>query len=293
MVLVPMQEMLRRAGDEKYGIGLFVVPDLEFVEPIIEAAEDERSPVILGAASTAEHRRFDLFLATLKPVAEKSKVPVGVHLDHGRTMEQVVKCIRNGWTSVMFDASTMPLDENIRLTQEVVKMCHAAGIVVEAELGEIPVVKEQIVTDIPEDFLTNPEEVKGFVEKTGIDMLAVSVGQVHHFPRLVGDVHTVKRFAKIDFDRLERIREKTDVALCMHGCSHVPYESLKRAIEFGVAKMNIGTVLMTAWTDALRKALKGGADEIWPTKVLEPAELEVKRLTSELVGVLGSSGKAW
>jgi len=294
MVLMCTKEMLEKAGKEKYGIGLFVIFELSFLKPVIQAAEESRSPVMIGATyGLAEAGGGESFLAHMRVAAEEAKVPVTVHLDHGKTFEQVMTCIKYGWSSVMFDAANKPLKENIKLTREVARACHAAGIPIEAELGEMPVVKDQDNAEFPKEMMTKPEEAGTFVKETGIDILAISVGQIHHFPVMEKGMHPVKRVAKLDFERLKKIREVTgDVYLCTHASSHVPFDALKKAISMGIVKLNIGTALSSVWTDTLRKTIIENPNEVMAHKVVEPAEKAVKKEVAGYLKVLGSTGKA-
>ena len=310
MVLVRTQDMFEEARKKKYAIGQFVVFNTAFIEPIIAAAEEMKSPIQLGATyGFAEKEGESRFLNFLRIAAEEAKVPVSVHLDHGRRYEEVMACIRHGWTSVMFDASDRPFQENIKITAEVARACHAAGIPIEAELGDMPVVSEQKIIENPEalsattqmsknqkslsEMMTKPEEAGLFVKETKIDILAVSIGQVHHFPVLEGGVHPVKRISKLDFDRLKKIREATgDVWLCTHATSHIPFEDLRKAITMGVVKCNIGTALSSVWADELRRTVTENPNELWPFKILEQATKAVKQVTAEYTKVLGSAGRA-
>jgi fructose-bisphosphate aldolase class II len=294
MVLAKTKDILDEARKGKYGIGMFITFNLSFIAPIIQAAEEESSPVIVGATpGIAESVAGESYYEILRVAAEKAKVPVSVHLDHGRTLEQIMTCVKNGWTSVMYDAANKPLRENIRLTKQVAKICHAAGLEIEGELGEMPVVKDQSHIEFPKEMMTKPEEAEVFVKETGVDILAVSVGQIHHFPVMENGVHPIRRVAKLDFERLNKIREAVgDVFLCTHAGSHVPFESLKKAVSLGVVKVNIGTALSSIWTDALRKAIMENPDEVFAQKVVDPAEKALKEEVTSYIRVLGSSGKA-
>ncbi|MGD0329072.1 MAG: class II fructose-bisphosphate aldolase [Nitrososphaeria archaeon] len=292
-MLESTKEMLEKAKEEKYGIGLFVIFNLSFIKPVIEAAEEAHSPVMIGATyGLAEASGGESFLAHMRVAAEEAKIPVTVHLDHGKTFEQVMACLKYGWTSMMFDAANKPLKENIQLTREVARACHAAGVPIEAELGEMPVVKDQNKAEFPKEMMTKPEEAEIFVKETGIDILAISIGQIHHFPQIENGMHPVKRVAKLDFERLKKIRDVTgNTYLCMHAGSHVPFEALEKAISMGIVKLNIGTALSSVWTDTLRKTIIENPNEVMAQKIVDPAEKAVKKEVSEYLKVLGSAGK--
>ncbi|MGQ9781430.1 MAG: class II fructose-bisphosphate aldolase [Nitrososphaeria archaeon] len=294
MVLVKTKDMLNEARNGRYGVGMFITFDLSFIMPIIQAAEEECSPIMIGATpGIAESVAGESYYKVLKVIAEKAKVPVCVHLDHGKTLEQIMMCVRNGWTSVMFDAADRPLKDNIRLTRQIAKLCHAAKIEIEGELGQMPVVKDQNNIEFPKEMMTKPEEAEAFVKETGVDILAVSVGQIHHFPVMENGVHPIRRVAKLDLERLKKIRDVVgDTFICTHAGSHVPFESLKKAVSIGVVKVNIGTALSSMWTDTLRKAVIENPDEVFAHKVLVPAGKAIKEEVASYIRVLGSNGKA-
>ena len=308
MVLASTRKIFEDARRRKYAIGLMVTWDLGIVKPFIEAAEEQNSPVMLGATwGMIKSNGAERFLSGLVNSAEKAKVPVLLHLDHGRTYEECMSCVRNGWSSVMIDASDKPFNENIQYTREVTRACHAAGIPIEAELGDMPVISDQNIdfekvsasTQMSKEaksfseMMTKPSEAERFVKETGIDILAVSVGQVHHFPTMENGVHPVKKIARLDFNRLKSISSVIgDAFLCMHAGSHVPLESLSKAVSMGVVKVNIGTAFGSIWTDSIRKQVMENPDEVWPTKVTESAEKAVKNATVEYLKVMNSAGKA-
>ena len=229
MALVTIKEMLEKARKEKYCVGAFDASTIEMAMKIVEAAEEKKSPVILmGLTPDLQGDMLDYWLYSLRKIAERASVPVCLHLDHATNMDFLKKCVDNGFTSVMYDASVHPLEENIRLTKEAVEYAHAHGVTVEAELGHVGdgivsgELKSENDYDNPDDYLTNPDEMKRFIEETGVDCLAVAVGTSHGVY-----VHT----PKLHFDRLDTLNEISTVPMVMHGGSGTPDDQIKLAIE--------------------------------------------------------------
>jgi len=294
MPLCSISELLKDASKRKYALGTFVIADISLIKPTIEAAQEENSPVIVGG-----HYDFlkspigvKIFTNVIKTHAENVDVPVVLHLDHGKSLQEILNCIREGFNSVMFDAAGFPLEKNIELTKNMAKIVHATGIPIEAEINEIPVLEEASPTEVSDELMTRPEEAKRFVEKTKVDILGISVGQVHHFPKLIGGTHPIPKIGKLNFERIKAIKEATDVALCLHGSSHTPDDQIKKAIQLGVSKINWGTALATAFTDTIRKTLSDEPDIYMPNEVLEPSQSKVKELVKGRIKVFGSNGKA-
>lgn len=253
-MLVTLKEILDEAKEEKYGVGAFNTPNLEAVKAVIEAAEEINSPVILQHAEVHN----DLIpIEEIGPVmldyARRATVPVAVHLDHGASFDMCVKAIRQGFTSVMYDASSKPYEENLEETKEIVRIAHAAGVSVEAELGHIFTSEvgsgEGGAADSSEDYenlndvYTNPELAKEFVKATGIDCLAIAFGTVHGM--------YVKK-TKLDLDRITAIKEKINVPFVMHGGSGVSEENYRIAIHNGICKINYFTYMSKAGGEAVK-----------------------------------------
>ncbi|MFS8540625.1 MAG: class II fructose-1,6-bisphosphate aldolase, partial [Tissierellales bacterium] len=241
-MLVTGKELLDHANKNGYAVGAFNINNMEIVQAIIEAAEETNSPVILQASQGGiKYAGIEYITALGKVAAEKAKVPVALHLDHGTDFDQVMLCIRYGFTSVMIDGSKHPLRENIELTKKVVDVAHAVGVSVEAELGKIGGTEDDITVDELEATFTDPDEAKIFVEETGVDSLAIAVGTAHG---------VYKGEPKLDFDRIRKIKELVGIPLVLHGSSGVPADSIKKAIEAGINKINIDTDLRIAFTKA-------------------------------------------
>ncbi|NLM06372.1 MAG: class II fructose-1,6-bisphosphate aldolase [Tissierellia bacterium] len=284
-MLVNGKRLLEDARDKGYAVGAFNVNNMEIVQAIIEAAEETQSPCILQASQGAiKYAGLDFLFALAKTAAEITTVPVAIHLDHGTDFDQIVQCIRAGFSSIMIDASKYPLEENIERTKRVVEIAKPINVTVEAELGKIGGTEDQIVVDERDATYTDPEEAKIFVEKTGVDSLAVAVGTAHG---------VYKGEPKLDFDRIEALSKAVSCPLVLHGSSGVPYDALKKAISLGISKVNIDTDLRLSFTDGLKDFLKENRDNFDPRKILGPARENMKKAVIEKMEVFGSVGKAW
>ncbi len=283
-MLVTGREILEHANKNGYAVGAFNVNNMEIVQAIIQAAEETNSPVILQASQGGiKYAGVEYIAALGKVAAEKAKVPVALHLDHGTDFQQIMLCIRNGFTSVMIDGSRYPLQENIDITKKVVEVAHAVGVSVEAELGKIGGTEDDITVDERDATFTDPAEAKLFVEETGVDSLAIAVGTAHG---------VYKGEPNIDFDRIKKIKELVGIPLVLHGSSGVPAESIKKAVECGINKINIDTDLRIAFTQAMKAFLKENPDNIDPRKILTPAREAMKEVIKEKMVLFGSSGRA-
>lgn len=308
------KEILEKANEGYYGVGAFNINNLEFLQSIIDAAVEKNSPVIIetseGAMSYAgdgDFRKGAKVLADMvKSFAESAPVPVALHLDHGHDIEHVVAAIQAGYSSVMIDASAKPYKENMELTSEVVKIAHAAGISVEAELGRLVGIEDNVSVSERDATLIDPDEAKDFVEHTGIDFLAPAIGTSHGAFKFKGE-------AKLDFERLKKVKELTKLPLVLHGASTVlpryvelaneygadiqgakgvPYDVLKEAVKYGINKVNTDTDLRVAFIAEVRKVLHDDKAQIDPRKLFKPAMQAIKEVVMERMEVLGSVGKA-
>ncbi len=284
MGLVTCAEILARAEAGGYAVGAFNCNNMEIVQAIIRAAEAERSPVIIQASQGAiKYAGIGYIVALMREAAASASVPVAMHLDHGTDFQQVMLCIRNGFTSVMIDGSQYPLSENINITKRVVEVAHAVGVSVEGELGRIRGVEDEVRVSEREAFFTDPEEARLFVEETGVDALAPSIGTAHG--RYRGK-------PELDFDRLAQIRKLTGVPLVLHGSSGVPGEDIRRAISLGVRKVNIDTDIREAFVAEVRRRLEADPSEIDPRRILGPAREKACQVIREKIRLFGSAGKA-
>ncbi len=284
MSLVPLADLMKKADKGGYAIGAFNCNNMEIVQSIVMAAEAERSPVIVQASQGAiKYAGLGYIIALARQAAERATVPVVLHLDHGTSFDQVMQCIRFGFTSVMYDGSHHPLEENIAQTRKVVEIARVFGVSVEAELGRIGGTEDDISVSDAEAFFTDPAEAERFVKETDVDALAVAVGTAHG--QYKGD-------PKLDFDRLAEISKRVSCPLVLHGSSGVSDDSIKKAIERGVRKINIDTNIREAFVGAMRKVLDNDPNEIDPRKVLGPARDAGVAIIREKIRLFGSSGKA-
>lgn len=283
-MLLTGKELLLDAQKNGYAVGAFNVNNMEIIQAIISAAEEKNSPVILQASQGGLKYAGIKYIAQMaKMAARRAKVPVALHLDHGTDFDQVVKCITNGFTSVMIDASKFPLDENIKYTKRVVDIAHIVGVTVEAELGKIGGTEDDITVDERDATFTDPAEAKRFVDETGVDYLAIAVGTSHG---------VYKGEPKLDYERIKTIRNTIDVPLVLHGSSGVPEESLKKAIPLGISKINIDTDIRIAFSDAVKKYLNENPDQIDPRKILGPARDAMSEVIMKKMDIFGSTGRA-
>lgn len=284
MPLIPVSELLKQAEAGGYAVGAFNCNNMEIIQAIIEAAEAERAPVIMQASQGAiKYAGIDYIAAMAKLAAGRAFVPVAVHLDHGTSFEQVMRCIRAGFSSVMIDASKLPLAENIALTKKVVEAAHAVGVSVEAELGKIGGTEDDITVTDREALFTDPGEAGFFVRETGVDSLAVAIGTAHG---------QYRGTPELDFPRLEKIKKTVKIPVVLHGSSGVPDDAIREAIRLGVRKVNIDTNIREAFTAAARKVMEARPGEIDPRNILGPAREAAAAVIREKIRLFGSSDKA-
>lgn len=286
MPLVSMKEMLNKAKDEGYAVGQFNINNLEFTQAILQAAEEEKSPVILGVSAGAG-RYMSGFQYITKMVealidALEITVPVAIHLDHGSSLEQCVQAIHAGFTSVMIDGSHLPLEENIAITKEVVKVAHAVGVSVEAELGRVGDQDSGVITD-PEKAYAIPSECDRLVRDTNVDCFAPALGSVHG---------PYKGEPNLGFDRMEEVMNLTGVPLVLHGGTGIPTKDIKKAISLGSAKINVNTESQIAATKTVREILNNDSKMYDPRKFLGPARESIKETVIGKMREFGSSNKA-
>ncbi len=281
MPYVTSGDMLRRAYTGGYAVPAFNAEDLEMIQGIIAAAEEKRSPVMLQTTpSTLAHMGPRECAAIVRSLAAEAAVPVALHLDHCPSFEGVAKALQAGYSSVMIDASALPFEENITTTRSVVRMAHACGVTVEAELGLVGGKEDSLV--VAEGAYTDPEQATLFIRETGVDIFAPAIGTAHGF---------YKGEPKLDFDRLALIRSTVDIPLVLHGGSGIPDTQVQRMISMGMAKVNYATELRAAATKAVRQALED-TSIIDPKKFMGPARDAVYTLCLQKIDVCGSAGKA-
>lgn len=282
MALVTTKEMLLDAQKKGYAVGAFNVENMEMVMAVVSAAEETKSPVIMQTTpSTVKYADFDYFYANVKVAAEKASVPVAIHLDHGNSFDLAMKAYRTGYTSIMIDGSHGTFEENIALTKSVVDVCKNGNVPVEAELGKVGGKEDDL--DGGDGGYTDPSQAKEFVERTGADSLAVSIGTAHG---------VYKGEPKLDLDRLSQIREVVDIPLVLHGTSGVPDDVVTECVNRGICKVNYATDLRIAFTKGVKKVLDENPNTIDPKKYNAQGREEVKEYVKSKMLVVKSAGQA-
>jgi len=282
MALVSMKEMLQKARKERYGIGAFNIFNIESMEAVLEAAEEQKSPLILAFAEMMKSNINIEYISLVgKKMAQEASVPVALHLDHGQSYEYCLTALRHGFSSVMVDASVKSLEENIAITKKVVAACKHLGISVEAELGHVGE-GSTYGTDSDDSYKTIPEEVKKFVAETDVDALAVSIGNAHG---------AYKKAPKIDHERLIKLREVTEVPLVLHGGSGISDDDFRLTVKEGICKINIFTE-MSQQAIANVKELQNSGDYKWVLDFNAAIKAGMKKVALKRMEVFGSVGKA-
>ena len=309
MSLVTTKEMFKKSIEEKFAIGAFNINNMEFVQAILDAAAEEKSPVILQTSSSAlKYARIAYLKHMIEAGLEEHDVEVALHLDHGPDFETCKLCVDNGYTSVMFDGSKYDFEKNIELTKQVVDYAHSKGVVVEAELGKLAGIEDDVNVSEEDSMYTNPEEALEFVERTGCDSLAIAIGTSHGAYKFKGE-------AKLRFDILEKVKQLLpNTPIVLHGASTVipeyvqicnefganlsgakgvPDEMLHEASKRGVSKINVDTDLRLAMTAGIRKTLVENPEVFDPRKYLGLGRDYIKETVKhKIVDVFGSNGKA-
>ena len=322
MALVTTTEMFKKAYDGGYAIGAFNVNNMEIVQGITEAARDLEAPLILQVSKGARAYANHTYLVKLVEAAviECPNIPIALHLDHGPDFETCKSCIDGGFTSVMIDASSKPFAENIEITKKVVEYAHDHGVVVEAELGALAGIEDDVKVSAEESHYTHPEEVQEFVEKTGCDSLAIAIGTSHGAYKFTAAQCTRTEKGELvppplRFDILDEVVKRLPgFPIVLHGSSSVPQEFVRMVNEFGgkmpdavgipeeqlrkaarsaVCKINIDSDLRLAMTGTIRKFMAEHPDKFDPREYLKPARAAIKELVShKIVDVLGCDHKA-
>ena len=311
MPIVTTKEMFQKAYAGGYAVGAFNVNNMEIIQGITEAAGELKAPVILqvskGARSYANHTYL---VKLVEAAAQENDIPIALHLDHGDSFELCKSCIDGGFTSVMIDASSKPFAENIELTRKVVEYAHDHGAVVEAELGTLAGVEDEVVVEAGKEMFTRPEEVEEFVSKTGCDSLAIAIGTSHGAYKFKPGTKPQLRFDVLE----ECAKRLPGFPIVLHGASSVPQnfveeinkyggnmpgaigipeEQLAQAAKLAVCKINIDSDIRLAMTASVRKYLAEHPDHFDPRQWLKPARQAVKDMvTHKIVNVLGCNGKA-
>lgn len=308
MALVTSQDMFAKALNSDYAVGAFNVNNMEIIQGIMDAAKEENAPLILQVSAGARKYAKPVYLLKLVEAAiEDTGLDVALHLDHGEDFEICKSCVDGGFTSVMIDGSKHPFEENIALTKQVVEYAHDHGIVVEAELGKLAGVEDDIKVDARSATFTDPQEAAEFVERTGVDSLAIAIGTSHGAYKFKGEPY-------LDFERLKEIHSLIpNTPLVLHGASTVlpefvdrcnqfggeipgaqgvPEDMIRESTKWGICKVNIDTDLRLAMTAEIRRVLVESPAEFDPRKYLGPARDAITRMVQHKIkNVLNASGK--
>ncbi len=283
MGILSTREMLKKAQREGYAVPAFNIHNLETLQVVVETAAELKSPVILaGTPSTIKYAGADYIVSMAEVAAKTYKIPIAIHLDHFEEVEAIKDYIDKGFKSTMIDASHEDYENNIKIVKEVVDYAHEFDATVEAELGRLGGQEDDLVVDEKDAMYTNPDQANNFVEKTGIDSLAVAIGTAHGL---------YKGKAKLDFDRLKEIKEKVSVPLVLHGASDVPDELVKEAIRCGICKVNVATDLKIPFSNAVKQYFKENPEANDPRKYMTPAKETMKKIVAHKIEVCGSKNR--
>ena len=309
MPLVTTKEMFEKSMEEGFAIGAFNINNMEIIQGIVDAAQKQNSPVILQASSGAiKYARIKYLMKMVEAAVEETNIPIAIHLDHGPDFETCKMCIDNGFTSVMIDGSKYSFEENVALTKKVVDYAHERGVVVEAELGQLAGIEDDVNVSEEDAKYTDPDQAKEFVERTGCDSLAIAIGTSHGAYKFKGEAH-------LRMDILKQVKEKIpNTPIVLHGASTVipelvetcnnyggdipgakgvPDEILHEASLSGVSKINVDTDLRLAFTGEIRKSLAENPSAFDPRKYLTPAREKITEVVEHKIrDVFGSSNKA-
>lgn len=306
-MLVNGNEILQKAHKESYGVGAFNFVNFEMLNAIFMAADVAKSPIIVQASEGAiKYMGIDMAVGLVKILSNRyPHIPVALHLDHGTSFESCKKAVDAGFTSVMIDASHHPFKENLEMTKEVVQYAHSKGVSVEAELGRLMGIEDNISVDEKDAVLINPDEAEEFVKATKVDYLAPAIGTSHGAFKFKGE-------PKLDFERLEEVKRRTNIPLVLHGASAipdyvreaflatggdlkgskgVPFAFLQEAVKGGINKVNIDTDLRIAFIAEVRKVANADNTQFDLRKFFAPAMESITKVMVERMGVLGSAGK--
>ncbi len=310
-----LRQVLQKADRGGYAVGAFNINDLEILQAVVAAAERQRSPVILQTTEGAiEYAGMDYLLAMMQLAAKKSRVPVVLHLDHGKNPKIVRQAIASGYTSVMFDGSLRSFSQNMSATKALVRTAHARGVSLEAELGPIPGLEDSVKVSEKQSYYTDPSQAVKFIRATGCDALAIAVGTSHGSHKSHGTNKVL-----LDLVRIKKIKAATRVPLVLHGASGVPHALIQKlhegcaslhdcsrvshprgvpdaqiraAIKAGICKINVDTDLRIAWTAAVRKSIIKDRDAYDPRKILGPAKKLIQEVVEQKMKLFGCAGKA-
>lgn len=286
MPLVTTKEMLKKAQNNGYAVGAFNSNNIEIIHAIIETAEEEKSPVIIQINQAAINAELKYIIAIIKLFVENVDIPVALHLDHGTNYIQNIKCLHAGFTSLMYDGSSLPFEENIKNTKKICEIAHICNVPVEGEIGQIGKVDDSdepgFAIEKTKDLMAKPEEAEEFVKQTQVDSLAIAVGTIHGCRT---------PFTKLDIERIKTIRKLVNCPLVLHGASGCNNEEIKKAIKAGISKINIYTLISISFVQKVREILNLQSNLIDPQSIFEPAKLVVKEVVRDRIRVFGCSNR--
>ncbi|HID11728.1 MAG TPA: class II fructose-bisphosphate aldolase [Candidatus Latescibacteria bacterium] len=281
-MLVNLEDVLGHAYRHGYAVGAFNVINLEFLNGILEAAERQRSPVVVQIAEVHfKYVDIEEITPAIQHMANRATVPVVLSLDHGESVGTIVRAIRCGFTAVMFDGSKLPFEENVEQTRLVVQIAHSVGVSVEAELGRVGSSEGAEGGVAREEFFTDPEQAEEFVRRTGVDALAVAIGNVHGFYR--GE-------PKLDLERLKEIRDRTGIPLVLHGGSGIPDEDFRKAIGLGISKINYFTEMSRKALQRVKEVLQQDSRVVGLHDLILEAKEAIREEVEDRITVFGSAG---
>ena len=276
--------MLQFASENGFAIPSFNVHNLETIQAVCEGAVAESSPIMIQTTpGTIRYAGLPYIAAIVQKASEINDIPIALHLDHCPTYEMVVQCVAGGYTSIMIDGAELPFEENVALVKKTVEMAHAAGVAAEGELGRLGGVEEDLETSGEEATLTVPEEAEEFVEKTGVDSLAVAIGTAHGL---------YKGVPKLDFQRLSDIRRRVDLPLVLHGASGLADGQVIEAVRRGIGKINIATELKIPFANTIRKRLNKNPNDTDPRNYLAAARNAVVEVVRHKIRICQSNGRS-
>lgn len=283
-MLYNMKELLTIVKENKFAVPAFNIGSLEILRAVMEVAEETNSPVILEIHPLEIEYLTDPFVLTVKEYAHKSKVPVVIHMDHGSNIYDVMRSIKNGYTSVMIDASNLPYEENVALTKQVVELAHKVNVSVEAEIGTIGAMNYE-TEGVDNVLYTDPEQAKDFVKRTGIDCLAVAIGTAHGlYP---------KNFTpKLNLELLKILNKEVNIPLVLHGGSGNPDEEVTASVSLGVSKVNISSDVKSVFFKKCHELLNENPNQYEPCDLFPKCIDEAKKVIYHKLNVLNTIGKA-
>lgn len=283
MVIVSTRDMLLKAQAEGYAVPAFNIHNLETLQVVVETAQELRSPVIVaGTPSTIEYAGGQYVKAMAEVAANRSEVPIAIHLDHFENVDDIKKNINYGFKSCMIDSSKEDFERNIEIVKEVVEYAHQLDVSVEAELGKLCGQEDDLIVDEKDAMYTNAEQAVQFVEATNIDSLAIAIGTAHGL---------YKGEPKLDFERLKEIRSKVSVPLVLHGASDVPDELVKKAISLGICKVNVATDLKIPFASAVKNYFNENPEANDPRKYMTPGKEAMKKIVEHKIRLCGSNDR--